>query len=131
MGPRLTKVIELSAELQSMGPSQTGYTLIGERVAVLVDEGQEKTEGGLYIPDSAKQVLFRGSILLLGIGVRALQESSDPEKRARYAGIEVGKRVTFNRWNPAKQELKRADGSKLEVAIMHAMDIYLVWGDSE
>ena len=122
-------VFELAAELKVMGPHKTGYELIGERVLVLQDEGQEKTPGGIIIPDTAKEILMRGSIVMLGAGVQLMQASKDLEVAARYAGLAVGKRLTFNRWNLNKQKVTRANGDEVTLLVLHASDVYLVWSE--
>jgi chaperonin GroES len=126
---KTTEALTIAAELRSMGPHKTGYELIGERVLVLQDEGQDKTPGGIIIPDTAKQVVMRGTIVMLGAGVRQLQASENPVEAARYAGLAIGKRLTFNRWNLNLQKLARANGDEVLLLVLHAGDVYLVWSE--
>jgi chaperonin GroES len=126
---KTTEALTLAAELRAMGPHKTGYELIGERILVLQDEGQDKTPGGIYIPETSKQVVMRGTIVMLGAGVRLMQASTDLTESAKYAGIEIGKRITFNKWNLNQQKLTRANGGEVTLLVLHAGDVYLVWSE--
>ena len=41
---------------------------LGDRIVVKRDESEEKTEGGIYLPDSAKDKPTRGTIISVGDG---------------------------------------------------------------
>jgi len=113
--------IELAAELQAMT-----YEIIGERVGVLADEAEEKI-GSIIIPETSKIRPIRGTIVVLG---QALV-NPDAETKRKYAGVDIGKRVTFNKYLNIVQKVKRMDGSDLEIIVLHASDIYFCWRSAE
>jgi chaperonin GroES len=73
---------------------------LGDRIVVKRDEGNEKTEGGIYLPDSAKDKPTRGTVVSIGDG-KLLEDGSRSELQVKegdvvlftsYAGenIEIG-----------------------------------------
>src|SRR5882762_2725768 len=42
--------------------------LLGSRIAVTKEMGAEKTEGGLYLPDNARERPQRGTVVVVGPG---------------------------------------------------------------
>ncbi|MFN3189727.1 MAG: co-chaperone GroES [Aureliella sp.] len=82
--------------------SKTSVNLqpLGDRIVVKRDEGNEKTEGGIYLPDSAKDKPTRGTVVSIGDG-KLLEDGSRSELQVKegdvvlftsYAGenIEIG-----------------------------------------
>ena len=55
---------------KSKPKSQSKVTLqpLGDKVVVEREESQEKTAGGIYIPDAAKDKPTRGTIISVGTG---------------------------------------------------------------
>jgi len=63
---------------------------VGERILVKRLEAEEKTAGGIYLPDNAKEKPQQGTIIALGDG-KMLKDG----KRAEFQ-ISVGDKVVFN-----------------------------------
>ena len=68
-------------------------TPLHDRVLVHRVEGDEKTSGGLIIPDSAKEKPAEGEIIAVGDGAR----NADGNRIAM--DVKVGDRVLFGKWN--------------------------------
>jgi len=68
-------------------------TPLHDRVLVRRVEGEEKTAGGLYIPESAKEKPAEGEIIAVGAGLR----NQDGERIA--LDVNVGDKVLFGKWN--------------------------------
>jgi chaperonin GroES len=65
---------------------------LNDRVLVKRLESEEKTAGGLYIPDTAKEKPSRGKVVAAGPGKLA-----DDGKRTALA-VKAGDRVLFNKY---------------------------------
>ncbi len=64
-----------------------------DRVLVRRIEGEEKTKGGLIIPDTAKEKPAEGEIIALGDGAR--KDSGE----LIAPSVKVGDRVLFGKWS--------------------------------
>ena len=64
-----------------------------DRVLVRRVESEEKTAGGLIIPESAKEKPAEGEIIAVGEGLR----NADGERVA--LDVKVGDKVLFGKWN--------------------------------
>ena len=62
---------------------------LGDRVVVRRDDSEERTAGGLYLPDSAKNKPSRGVVVSVGDG-RVLDDGS----RSKFV-VQEGDRVLF------------------------------------
>jgi chaperonin GroES len=51
---------------------------LGDRVLVKLLEGQDKTEGGIIIPDNAKEKAQTGSVIAIGAGRKDANGNSIP-----------------------------------------------------
>lgn len=89
---------------------------IGDRVLVQREESEEKTAGGIVLPDSAKEKPQIGKVVEVGDG-RSLKDGA----RAPLQ-VKVGDRVYFTSW--AGDEFKDAKGGKL--LLMREEDILCV-----
>ena len=83
-----------------------------DRVAVKRVEEEQKTKGGLIIPDTAKEKPMQGEVLAVGPGAR------DDKGELVPMGVQVGDRVLFGKWSGT--EVKIDDE---EVLIMKESDI--------
>ena len=83
-----------------------------DRVLVRRVEAEEKTAGGIIIPDSAKEKPAEGEIVAAGTGARAEDGKITP------LDVKVGDRVLFGKY--AGQTVK-VDGQ--EVLVMREEDI--------
>jgi Co-chaperonin GroES (HSP10) len=88
-----------------------------DRVLVRRIEAEEKTAGGIIIPDSAKEKPSEGEIVAVGTGSRADDGKVTP------LDVKVGDRVLFGKWSGTEVKL---DGEDL--LIMKESDIMGVIG---
>lgn len=68
-------------------------TPLHDRVLVKRTEGEEKTSGGLYIPESAKEKPSEGEIVAVGEGAR-----KDNGELITPA-VKAGDKVLFGKWS--------------------------------
>ncbi|NVO24114.1 co-chaperone GroES [Donghicola sp. C2-DW-16] len=88
------------------------FTPLHDRVLVRRVESEEKTAGGLIIPDSAKEKPAEGEVIAVGAGVR-------DDKGARVElDVKAGDRVLFGKWSGTEVTV---DGK--ELLIMKESDI--------
>ncbi len=83
-----------------------------DRVVVRRIESDEKTAGGLIIPDTAKEKPAEGEILSIGAGAR-----DDDGKRVKM-DVKTGDKILFGKWSGTEITL---DGE--ELLIMKESDI--------
>ncbi|WP_322894810.1 MULTISPECIES: co-chaperone GroES [unclassified Yoonia] len=83
-----------------------------DRVLVRRIEGEEKTQGGLIIPDTAKEKPAEGEIVSVGDGAR--KDSGE----LIAMSVKVGDKVLFGKWSGTEV---RIDGE--ELLIMKESDI--------
>src|SRR5688572_2053266 len=91
-------------------------TPLGDRIVVRRHEAEEKTAGGIVLPDSAKDKPQKGKILAVGAG-RMLKDGS-----RKALQVKVGDTVLFTAW--AGDEYK--DGPKNNLLIMREEDVLAV-----
>ena len=88
------------------------FTPLHDRVLVRRVESEEKTAGGLIIPDSAKEKPAEGIIVAIGAGAR-------DDSGARIApDVKEGDKILFGKWSGTEITL---DGE--EMLIMKESDI--------
>jgi len=90
-----------------------------DRVVVKRIEEEQKTKGGIIIPDTAKEKPMQGEILAVGPGARNEKGDLIP------LGVQVGDRVLFGKWSGTEVKL---DGD--ELLIMKESDIMGVLEES-
>ncbi|MEM1265662.1 MAG: co-chaperone GroES [Pseudomonadota bacterium] len=88
------------------------FTPLHDRVLVRRIESEEKTAGGLIIPDTAKEKPAEGEIIAVGAGAR----DDDGERIAM--DVKVGDRILFGKWSGTEIKI---DGEDL--LIMKESDI--------
>ena len=88
------------------------FTPLHDRVLVRRVEGDEKTKGGLIIPDSAKEKPSEGEIVACGEGARKDSGELIP------MGVKPGQTVLFGKWSGTEVKI---DGKDL--LIMRESDI--------
>ena len=69
------------------------FTPLHDRVLVRRIEGDEKTKGGLIIPDSAKEKPSEGEVVAVGEGAR--KENGD----RITPDVKAGDRILFGKWS--------------------------------
>ena len=88
-----------------------------DRVLVRRIEAEEKTAGGIIIPDSAKEKPSEGEIVAVGSGTKAEDGKVAP------LDVKAGDRVLFGKWSGTEVKL---DGEDL--LIMKESDIMGIVG---
>jgi len=88
-----------------------------DRVLVRRLEAEEKTAGGIFIPDSAKEKPAEGEIVSIGDGTR------DDDGERIPLDVKAGDRVLFGKWSGSEVTI---DGE--ELLIMKESDILGVLG---
>ena len=83
-----------------------------DRVAVRRLDQEEKTKGGIIIPDTAKEKPQEGEVVAVGPGAR------DERGQLVPLDVKVGDRVLFGKWSGTEVKI---DGQ--EVLIMKESDI--------
>lgn len=86
-----------------------------DRVLVKRVEEEDKTAGGLYIPDTAKEKPIRGEVVAVGAGKR------DKDGAVHALDVKAGDRVLFSKYSGTEVKL---DGE--EHLIMREDDILAV-----
>jgi chaperonin GroES len=85
---------------------------LGDRVLVRRVEEEEKTKGGIIIPDTAKEKPQEGEVIGVGPGAR------DDNGKIQPLDVKVGDRILFGKWSGSEVKL---DGD--ELLIMKESDI--------
>ena len=93
------------------------FTPLHDRVVVRRVESDEKTAGGLIIPDSAKEKPAEGEIVSVGAGLR----DDDGDRIA--LDVKAGDKVLFGKWSGTEITI---DGE--ELLIMKESDIMGIIG---
>ena len=88
------------------------FTPLHDRVLVRRIEGDEKTSGGLIIPDNAKEKPQEGEIVSVGAGAK----DDDGERIAM--DVKAGDKILFGKWSGTEIKI---DGE--ELMIMKESDI--------
>jgi chaperonin GroES len=83
-----------------------------DRVVVRRIESEEKSAGGIIIPDTAKEKPQEGEIIAVGPGAR------DEQGKVQPLDVKAGDRVLFGKWSGTEVKL---DGE--ELMIMKESDI--------
>ena len=83
-----------------------------DRVLVKRVEEEQKTKGGIIIPDTAKEKPMQGEVLAVGPGARNEKGELTP------MSVQVGDRILFGKWSGTEVKL---DGD--ELLIMKESDI--------
>ncbi len=89
---------------------------LGDRLVVRRFQSQEKTEGGIILPDNAKQKPQKGKVLAVGQG-RMMKDGT-----RRPLQVKAGDTILFTNW--AGDEVK--DRSSENILIMREEDVLAV-----
>jgi chaperonin GroES len=71
-----------------------------DRVIVKRLEGEEKTKGGLYIPDTAKEKPVEGTVIAVGNG-KVLEDGT-----VRPLQVKAGDRILFGKYSGTEVKLE-------------------------
>ncbi|UXM95674.1 co-chaperone GroES [Bartonella sp. HY329] len=88
-----------------------------DRVVVRRVESEEKTAGGIIIPDSAKEKPQEGEVVAVGPGAR------DENGKVAALDVKAGDRVLFGKWSGTEVKLGGED-----LLIMKESDIMGILG---
>jgi chaperonin GroES len=83
-----------------------------DRVVVRRLESEEKTKGGIIIPDTAKEKPQEGEIIAVGPGAR------DESGKVQPLDVKAGDRILFGKWSGTEVKI---DGE--ELLIMKESDV--------
>jgi chaperonin GroES len=70
-----------------------GFRPLHDRVLLKRVEAEEKTPGGIIIPDTAKEKPVEGEVLAVGPGAR------DETGKIQPLDVKIGDRVLFGKWS--------------------------------
>ncbi|HVJ53171.1 MAG TPA: co-chaperone GroES [Aliidongia sp.] len=83
-----------------------------DRVVVRRIESEEKSKGGIIIPDTAKEKPQEGEVVAVGPGAR------DEQGKVHALDVKVGDRILFGKWSGTEVKI---DG--VEYLVMKETDI--------
>ena len=83
-----------------------------DRVLIEVLDGDEKTAGGIIIPDTAKEKPQEGKVVAIGSGIKT------EDGKVLPVDVNVGDKVLFGKWSGTEVKI---DGK--EYSIMKESDI--------
>ena len=92
--------------------AKTKFRPLHDRVVVRRIEAEEKTKGGIIIPDTAKEKPQEGEIIAVGPGAR------DEAGKLIPLDVKAGDRILFGKWSGTEVKI---DGE--ELLIMKESDI--------
>ncbi|MFZ0694564.1 MAG: co-chaperone GroES [Alphaproteobacteria bacterium] len=90
----------------------TKFRPLHDRVVVRRLEGEEKTKGGIIIPDTAKEKPMEGEVIAVGPGARGEDGKLHP------LDVKKGDKIIFGKWSGTEVKI---DGE--ELLIMKESDI--------
>ena len=76
---------------------------LGDRVLIKRVEEEEKTKGGIIIPDTAKEKPQEGEVIAVGPGVR------DDNGKIQPLDVSKGDRILFGKWSGTEVKLDSVD----------------------
>ncbi len=97
--------------------AKSKFRPLHDRVVVRRVESEEKTKGGIIIPDTAKEKPQEGEVIAVGSGAR------DESGKLIPLDVKAGDRVLFGKWSGTEVKL---DGEDL--LIMKESDIMGIIG---
>ncbi len=89
-----TKEKEKEKEKEKDATSAKGFQPLGDRIFVTYTEELERTSGGIYVPDSAREKPQRGTVEATGKDVSTLK---------------VGDQVLFDKYSGTKIKIENED----------------------
>ena len=97
--------------------AKTKFRPLHDRVVVRRVESEEKTAGGIIIPDTAKEKPSEGEVVAVGPGAR------DEAGKLVPLDVKAGDRVLFGKWSGTEVKLNGED-----LLIMKESDIMGIIG---
>jgi chaperonin GroES len=105
LGPTLASQVKSGAKPMKFRP-------LHDRVVIRRIEGEEKTKGGIIIPDTAKEKPQEGEVIAVGPGGR------DDSGKLVPLDVKAGDRILFGKWSGTEVKI---DGE--ELLIMKESDV--------
>ena len=94
-----------------------GFRPLHDRILVRRVDSEEKTKGGIIIPDTAKEKPQEGEIVAVGSGAR------DESGKVVALDVKAGDRVLFGKWSGTEVKINGED-----LLIMKEADIMGIIG---
>ena len=79
---------------------------LGDRIVVKVIEDTEQTQGGIFIPDSAKEKPQKGEVVAVGLGKMNDKGEREP------LDVEVGQKVLYAKYSGTDVKM---DGTEYKI----------------
>jgi chaperonin GroES len=95
--------------------SKINLSPLGDRVIVKPSEAEEKTKGGIILPDTAKEKPIEGTIVATGPG-----KTTDDGKVVKL-GVKVGDKVLYGKYSGTEVTVEGE-----EYLIMRESDIFAI-----
>src|SRR6202011_2246871 len=108
-GPPIRKVVQIIQE------DPMKFRPLHDRVVVRRIEAEEKTAGGIIIPDTAKEKPMEGEVIAVGPGAR------DEAGKLVPLDVKANDRILFGKWSGTEVKL---DGE--ELLIMKESDLMVI-----
>ena len=80
-----------------------GFRPLHDRVLIRRVEAEEKTAGGIIIPDTAKEKPMEGEVVAAGPGAR------NEDGKLQPLDVKTGDRVLFGKWSGTEVKLDNED----------------------
>jgi len=122
-GTSRDQALIIAAEIAELAKLGKPYRLIGSRIAIVREAAREQI-GRIIVPDSAKERLLAGTIVLLGNGIGIGEEAP------MYEHVKVGQWCTFNKYNGVEHKI-HLPGRDVIVEVIHARDLYIVYDGND
>jgi chaperonin GroES len=81
----------------------TKFKPLHDRVVVKALESEERTKGGIIIPDTAKEKPMQGKVVAVGPGGRGEDGKLQP------IGVKVGDKVLYGKWSGTEVKIDGDD----------------------
>ncbi|HEV7255838.1 MAG TPA: co-chaperone GroES [Mesorhizobium sp.] len=83
--------------------ANANFRPLHDRVVVRRVDSEEKTKGGIIIPDTAKEKPQEGEVIAVGPGAR------DDQGKLQALDVKVGDRILFGKWSGTEVKLNGED----------------------
>jgi chaperonin GroES len=83
--------------------AKTKFRPLHDRIVVRRVDAEEKTAGGIIIPDTAKEKPMEGEVLSVGTGAR------DDHGKLVPLDVKAGDRILFGKWSGTEVKLNGED----------------------
>jgi len=81
----------------------TKFKPLHDRVVVKALESEERTKGGIIIPDTAKEKPMQGKVVAVGPGARGEDGKLQP------IGVKTGDKVLYGKWSGTEVKIDGED----------------------